>query len=273
MVLINYTNNKNATGIYCIRNLKNSKLYIGSTKKSFSSRKNRHFLNLKRGTHYNEHLQNSFKYYGENNFSFEVLFVCSPNECEKYEAEFIKLYSSQKRNCGYNIQSVTEYRFKYNMSKKHIAENSKRKINRGKVISGLESSEHGLPKQFNHYDISGKLISEYNSAIEYVSKHGGSRAHISNILTKRKLFFNNSIILFSNDTLNQNDISFAESKFEKRKKRKIEIYDLMNNYVTTLECATDAGKYLKCDGSAVRQCCIGTRNRIGNYKTKYETNE
>ena len=141
MILINYYENANKTGIYCIRNQVNKKIYIGSTKNSFTIRKNKHLCLLRKNTHYNEHLQNAWNYYKEENFSFEILFICLPEECEKYEGEFIKLYSSHKREYGYNIASVSSYQFDYNMSDNHNDEKSIRKKEKAIKLNGLTTTD------------------------------------------------------------------------------------------------------------------------------------
>lgn len=64
----------NEGGIYKIINLKNGKVYIGSTQ-NFKQRAYDHNKHLKNNTHYNKHLQASFNKYGEDVFVFEVIEV------------------------------------------------------------------------------------------------------------------------------------------------------------------------------------------------------
>lgn len=269
MKLINYYNNSNKTGIYCIRNRINNKIYIGSTKLSFSSRKNRHQRELRKNNHYNEHLQNAWNYYKEENFSFEILFICSPEESEKYEGKFIKLYSSNKRDYGYNIASVSSYRFGYNMSDNHNNEKSLRKKERAINLNGLTTNERGISKSFKVYDINGNFIEEYNSEREFIEKNGGSKSHISNTLNKRKLYYKNDIILFSDDKLSNNDINYAKNKAIK----KIELFDLNNKYICTFDSANQCAEFLKCNVSEIRMCCLNKRSRINKYITKYKNYE
>lgn len=68
-----------ASGIYQIRNILNSKVYIGSTQ-NFTQREKRHFERLVRNGHANPKLQSAFNKYGADNFVFEVIEECSiPN--------------------------------------------------------------------------------------------------------------------------------------------------------------------------------------------------
>lgn len=59
--------------IYKITNLANGKLYIGSTMHKFSKRKSEHLTALRKGYHFNSHLQSAWNKYGEENFIFEIL--------------------------------------------------------------------------------------------------------------------------------------------------------------------------------------------------------
>jgi group I intron endonuclease len=269
MILINYYENANKSGIYCIRNQINKKLYIGSTKNSFAIRKNKHLYLLRKSVHYNEHLQNAWNYYKEKNFSFEILFICSPQECERYEGEFIKLYSSNKREFGYNVANVSSYRFDYNMSNDHNNEKSIRKKEKAIKMNGLITNEKGISKSFKIYDINGKFIEKYNSEIEFIEKNGGSKSHISITLNKRQLFYKNNIILFSGDILSNDDINYAKNKTIK----KVELFNLNNNYINTFDSAKDCANFLNCKTAEIRMCCLGKRSRIKKYITKYKIYE
>lgn len=59
-------------GIYKIKNLKNNKIYIGSSN-NIEKRINEHFRNLKNNKHPNKHLQLSYNKYGKENFTYEIL--------------------------------------------------------------------------------------------------------------------------------------------------------------------------------------------------------
>lgn len=266
MILINYYGNANKTGIYCIRNQINEKIYIGSTKISFQVRKNKHLNLLRKKLHYNEHLQNAWNYYGENSFSFEILLICLPNECEKYEGEFIKLYSSNKREFGYNIACVSSYKYEYEMSETHNNEKSVRKIEKGKLINGLESNERGLPKPFKVYDLNGNFIDEYESAKDFSIKNNiKARGTLSGILRRRELKYKNNIVLFSNDTLTNDDIDKVKSMGI----IKVDLYDLNDNFLKRFDSAKECAQYIGCKDAEVRMCCLGKRSRIRKFKTKY----
>lgn len=86
--------------IYFIKNLKNSKIYIGSTK-NFKKRKNTHTRQLKNNKHHCVYLQRSYNKYGQENFIFGILEECNEKELFDKEQEWIDLLEPE-----YNIGSV-----------------------------------------------------------------------------------------------------------------------------------------------------------------------
>lgn len=88
--------------IYIIENTADGKVYIGQTV-NYRIRKKSHFVNLRRGTHSNEHLQNAFNKFGEKCFSIRILQECGENELDDLERSYIAKYDSTNRTKGYNI--------------------------------------------------------------------------------------------------------------------------------------------------------------------------
>ena len=74
----------NKSGIYQIVNLlEPEKFYIGSAQK-FGKRRNQHWSRLQLNKHENEHLQRAWSKYGEENFEFIPLLICSINDLLLY---------------------------------------------------------------------------------------------------------------------------------------------------------------------------------------------
>ncbi len=73
-------------GIYQIRALHNNEVYVGSST-NLEKREKDHFRFLKYGTHDNPKLQASYNKYGRDNFVFEVLMFCEPENCLELEQE------------------------------------------------------------------------------------------------------------------------------------------------------------------------------------------
>ena len=90
--------------IYSITNKINNKQYIGSATGHYR-RKSQHIYMLRRGIHYNPHLQSSFDKYGESSFEFKVLeFVNDLIELEERELYYINKTGVTNPEIGYNIR-------------------------------------------------------------------------------------------------------------------------------------------------------------------------
>lgn len=97
-------------GIYCVKNIINNKLYIGSSI-DIDRRFKDHKRLLKGEYHYNIFLQRSWNKYGEGNFIFEIIEILSDdhNLIER-EQFYIDKYESYNKNKGYNILKVANTR-------------------------------------------------------------------------------------------------------------------------------------------------------------------
>ncbi len=106
---MNHTSMK--TGVYQIRNLKNGKLYIGSSsgRRGIKFRWQTHQSVLNRGLHHSPKLQHSWNKHGPESFVFEVLEECSPQDClarEQFYLDtllFAKEEDSRFEQLGYNV--------------------------------------------------------------------------------------------------------------------------------------------------------------------------
>lgn len=92
------------SGIYGIKNIFDGKWYIGQSSKCHE-RKIYHFWKLRIGKHYNNHLQFSFKKYGESAFEFHVLEECPEVMLDVRERSWIQYYHSTDDKFGYNLQT------------------------------------------------------------------------------------------------------------------------------------------------------------------------
>lgn len=90
-------------GVYCIKNIKNNKLYIGSTTVQFVKRLNLHVWELNSNKHKNKYLQNSWNKYKEDSFIFEIIEICDKNKCLEREQYYIDTYKIQNL---YNINPL-----------------------------------------------------------------------------------------------------------------------------------------------------------------------
>ena len=98
---------KNKSGIYCIRNIINGKVYIGKAK-CIWRRIHGHLsaIKLKDITKTNEHLINSFYKYGKENFEYFVLEYLPLDNgiLKERELYWMTYYDSTNKNKGYNFR-------------------------------------------------------------------------------------------------------------------------------------------------------------------------
>jgi len=129
-------------GVYCIENTETGKRYIGQSI-DIERRKFHHQWLLKKGNHFNSHLQNSYNKYGKKSFIFYPLLYCEPFELTRHEQFFVDMYTPEVlyNICTECVDSSLGAIFseehkrriaKANTGKKH-SEETKRKISKAKM--------------------------------------------------------------------------------------------------------------------------------------------
>lgn len=88
-------------GVYEIKNIKNNKRYIGSSKR-IEGRWKDHKSDLKNKKHHSIHLQRAWDKYGDRNFEFNVLIYCSESDLSFYEKQLMDNYDALNYKKGYN---------------------------------------------------------------------------------------------------------------------------------------------------------------------------
>ena len=91
------------SGIYGIVCTANDKWYVGQSV-DISSRRASHFSSLRRGKHFNRHLQAAYVKYGSAAFEFRVLELCSEDMLDTRECSWIRYYVSNCAVFGYNLE-------------------------------------------------------------------------------------------------------------------------------------------------------------------------
>lgn len=89
------------SGIYKIVNLANNKFYIGSSA-NIEERWAKHRLLLSADDHINQHLQNAWNKYGEDNFEFLILERVQKDHLLDVEQDYLDLTFCYEREIGYN---------------------------------------------------------------------------------------------------------------------------------------------------------------------------
>jgi len=184
----------NNSGVYKILNLVNGKCYIGSTQMTFKKRYLHHTNRLRNNKHKNQHLQNAFNKYGEDNFEFQIIEICEKEKCLEIEQLYLNnttdLYNINLLATGINSSQldIIEKR-RQTMLKKyangeldHVKEILRNKIPWNKGIK-YESTDHlKVPKknkgdrskdkltkrsklpEVEVYSLNGEFLGKWNSA-------------------------------------------------------------------------------------------------------------
>lgn len=143
------------SGIYQIRNTVSEKIYVGSAK-DLKARKRTHFSQLRTNQHPNNHLQNSYNKYNNEDFIFEVIeYVDDKEDLLEREQYWMDKLEVTNQNKGYNININAINR----LGVKHTKESKmKMSINRkGKKVKE-DNSFYGR----HHSEETKLIISEKN---------------------------------------------------------------------------------------------------------------
>ncbi len=123
------------SGIYCIKNLVNNKVYVGRAV-DFKGRFYKHKWGLNKNISDSQYLQNAWNKYGEGNFEFILLeYVKDLKDLRNREQEWTDLLESADPKFGYNIRKIVDTNLGLKHSektKKQMSLSTKGKNNKGK---------------------------------------------------------------------------------------------------------------------------------------------
>jgi group I intron endonuclease len=134
-------------GIYTIASQVDGKVYVGSSK-NIKERWWTHRTQLRSGTHHSTHLQNSWNKYGEENFVFDKVLICSQPNLLFYEDIYMKYHKSLDRKFGFNIANVNLEDSQRTLSQEHydslkeaFRDKHRNHLYDGKYLSLIEIAE------------------------------------------------------------------------------------------------------------------------------------
>lgn len=285
-------------GIYKIENLINGKKYIGQsidieTRWAEHKRINERSLETIKQKY---PLYLAFKKYGLENFSFEVLEICSKeklDEREKYYIDYYNSYIDNENSMGYNLtrggngnQQVSQdqiqdmvqlwdkglstgeistivgrnkhviIKYLKEYSNSYTIEESDR---RGRILAGIAHR-----KIIYCFDWSGKFVKEYASENEIVLEYGkDERKTINSAINGRAATYKGNYYIKADENIKQ----ILVQRMKKAKIRAIVQVDedkkIIKYYHNITEAAKDIGQT---SGTSIGSCCQGrTKTAYGKY--------
>ena len=148
-------------GIYCIENIITHKRYIGQSI-NIEDRWCCHKRKLNNNSHDNDYLQKSWNKYGESNFKLLILEICSQEDLDIKEIEYIEKYNTLDRDYGYNLKSGGQ------LCKNEQSEYIKQKISqslkeyyKNNPDSRKKRSEKAI-EQWSNNEIKNKILGKNN---------------------------------------------------------------------------------------------------------------
>lgn len=244
-------------GIYKITNLINGKVYVGQSI-NIMKRWVDHIRILNNNKSKCTLLQRAWNKYGQDNFSFEIIELCSEDMLDEIETKYIEFYDSC--NNGYNIESGGN-------KNKSLSEETKKKIrdaHRGKCMSeetrkkmseakkGEKNSMYGK----NHTEETKRKISENNK---------GKTGYPCTEYHKQQRRLANLGKVLSDET--KKKISEANKGNIPHNKNLHPVYCIELNKVFNNPAA--AGKELNIRSENIINCCEHKRKTCGGYHWEY----
>lgn len=229
----------------------NLKVFIGQTKKSFNKRLYQYksdAYNDKRKS-YDRFVSRAIRKYGWNNIRKEIVLYCEENQIDYYEKELIKLYNSNNKLFGYNLESggnKNKILSEETKNKISIANTGKKRDDKFKEI--LRRSRIGKPSGMKHK----KHSDESKEKMKKSSKHLSGKNH--SMYGKKHTI--ESKYKMSNSHVGKNIKS-------------INMYTKNGEFIKTFESVTQATILLNLDQGNISKVLVNRLKTTGGYKFAY----
>ena len=244
-------------GVYKIINNVNGKIYIGQSI-NIKARWTDHINTLNRNSSHSVLLQRAWNKYGPDNFTFEILELCSEEMLDEVESKYINFYNSIKN--GYNLESGGNIN-------KHLSEETKKKISdahRGKRMSEEAKQRMSLSRTGEGNGMFGRHHTE-DARKKMSAARKGKPGHPCTDYQKECARLANLGKSVSEET--RRKISEAAKGRPAYNKNLRPVYCIELKQV--FDTASDASKILNISSSNIICCCEHTRKTCGGYRWMY----
>lgn len=277
--------------IYKITNNINKKVYIGLTCRDIHRRWIEHCSRARQENN-NFYLHNAIKKYGENNFTIEILDkTTSIEELNQLEQKYIKLYHSNDKQYGYNLTLGGEGKKGFEWEEIRALWDKGYSVKEiAKIIGCYRGTVGQALKDYPNYNYSislqrssakSKPIDQYNNQKQLINSYpsvaAAAKDNNCNEMTIRKCLKNQTYYAVGYYWIEKGKkLPDTVTKKQNTKKRKVNQYDLNDNFITTFSSAADAARAvhpnsnINSSSSSILQVCKGNRPTAYGYKWKYE---
>ncbi len=224
--------NKKVCGIYKITNKINGKSYIGQSTNIFYRWK-QHKNNIhKKGFDYA--LYHAFRKYGLENFSWEIIEICTKDKLDELERHYIEYF-----NTYVNLENAKGYNMTLG------------------GIGGLG----GYTRRVSQYGLDGAFIATYSSVTEASNQTNIGVPQIILCCSKQRNHAGNFIWRYAED---------KPPKPYRGRGKIVWQYDLQGNFLKSFNNANTAAKEVGCHLGQISNCCKGLYKSAGGYMWTYE---
>lgn len=279
-------------GIYCIYNKINHKRYIGQSTNIYM-RRCCHLSELRGNYHCNNHLQNAYNKYGEENFEFFIVELCDDKKLNDYEKFWIDYYNTFNMDYGYNrttggdgasgIKKTDEQRavISEKLRGRPVSEQTREKFRKHillqfqdkEFIKAFRKNIDSQKTPLDCYDKDGYICS-YESVHEAAFDLGLIATNICKVLKHKYKTNGKYTFCYSNETLDKDELyrRFMQKECTDShtyKQNYLVEVDENENIIRRFKSIQEAANFYNMDNSSISKVCRGKLKQTKGHIFRY----